>query len=61
MSSLNPAGGMDVCVVSCTEQTEEKARTIRAKKQVGKRYTERTREGLHVRKKVLRQSMLDLW
>ena len=61
MSSLNPAGGMDVCVVCCTVRTKEQAITIREKKHVRKRYTERTREELHERKKVLRQSMLDLW
>ena len=45
ITGLDPAEGMDVCVVCCTVKTKEQDRTIRTKKQVRRKYSGRTRGG----------------
>ena len=45
-----------MCVVCCTVQAKPKARKIKTKKEVWKKYKQRTREGL--KKKNLRKSKI---
>jgi hypothetical protein len=45
-----PLGGMNVCVVCCAVKSKTQATAIKSKKRVRKKYKERTREGLQMRK-----------